>query len=111
MGWANRNEGAEEAAIRRQKPWSMACTNVWKEARTAGGPAWVLNLQVYIAEQESEKSGKLFSSDSTYPDSAQMKDPINRTILISKNFLKNGASIRWKWLEDITAEMDRLRFA
>ncbi len=50
-----------------------------------------LNLQVYIAEQESEKSGKPLSDDQTYLDTTHMRDLVSRIILSTKSFLKDEA--------------------
>lgn len=70
-----------------------------------------LNLQVYITEQESEKSEKPLSEDQTYLDSTHMRDLVSRTILSTKGFLKDEASIPSKKAEEIKAEMDRLGLA
>lgn len=70
-----------------------------------------LNLQVYIAEQESEKSGKPLSDDQTYLDTTHMRDLVSRTILSTKRFLKDEASIPLKRFEDIKADMNRLGLA
>lgn len=70
-----------------------------------------LNLQVYIAEQESEKSGKPLSEDQTYLDTTHVRDLVSRTILSTKSFLKDEASIPSKKVEDIKADMDRLGLA
>lgn len=71
----------------------------------------ILNLQVYIAEQESEKSGKPLLDDQTYLDSIHMRDLISGTILSTKGFLKDEASLPSKQVEEIKADMDRLGLA
>lgn len=70
-----------------------------------------LNLQVYIAEQEAERSGKPLSNDPTYLDTTYMRDLVSRTILSTKCFLKDEATIPSKKAEEIKADMDRLGLA
>ena len=70
-----------------------------------------LNLQVYIAEQESEKSGKPLSEDPTYLYKTHMRDFVSRTVLSTKCFLKDEATIPSKKVEEIKADMDRLGLA
>lgn len=67
-----------------------------------------LNLQVYIAEQESEKSGKSLSDDQTYLDTIHIKDLVNWTIFSTKSFLKDEISIPLKRVQDIKVDMDCL---
>lgn len=70
-----------------------------------------LNLQIYIAEKEAEKSGKALEKDTTYAELCQMRDLVSRIIMNSKNSLNESALMTEAEVVQMKADMGRLGLA
>lgn len=70
-----------------------------------------LNLQMYLAEKEADKSGKALEKDTTYADLCQMRDLVSRTIMNSRNSLNKAALMTEAEVAQMKADMDRLGLA